>query len=79
MNLEREFKPQSDAVLFSSLAIWVGPHFRFQGIEFAGSEECKPCYWMDAAVAPGVEEFLKTRFRGGLRTRLLSDGIMRLA
>jgi len=53
---------------------WVGKRFRFQGVEFEGSEECKPCYWMDEAVAPGVEEFLKARFRGGLRARILSDG-----
>jgi len=61
------------------LSAWVGQRFRFQGVEFEGSEECKPCYWMDEAVAPGVEEFLKTHFRGGLRARVLSDGTLRLA
>lgn len=60
------------------LSAWVGKKFRFQGIEFQGSEECKPCYWMDEAVAPGVEEFLKARFRGGLRARILTDGVLRL-
>ncbi len=59
------------------LAEWVGKRFRFQGIDFEGSEECKPCYWMDAAVAPGAEEFLKAHHRGGLRARILSDGILR--
>jgi molybdopterin synthase catalytic subunit len=59
------------------LSEWVGKRFRFQGVEFEGSEECKPCYWMDEAVAPGAEEFLKSRFRGGLRARILSDGILR--
>ncbi len=58
------------------LAEWVGKRFRFQGIEFEASEECKPCYWMDEAVAPGAEEFLKTNFRGGLRARILSDGVL---
>ncbi len=61
------------------LSDWIGKRFRFQGVEFEGSEECKPCYWMDEAVAPGVEEFLKTRFRGGLRARILSDGILRIS
>ena len=61
------------------LSAWVGQRFRFQGIEFEGSEECKPCYWMDAAVAPGVEEFLETRFRGGLRARVLCDGTLRVS
>ena len=60
------------------LAAWVGKRFRFQGIEFEASEECKPCYWMDQAVAPGAEEFLRTRFRGGLRARILSDGMLRV-
>ncbi len=61
------------------LADWVGKRFRFQGIEFEGSEECKPCHWMNQAVAPGAEEFLKTRFRGGLRARILTDGVLRVS
>jgi molybdopterin synthase catalytic subunit len=56
------------------LAAWVGRRFRFQGIEFEASEECKPCYWMNEAVGPGVEEFLKSGFRGGLRARVLTSG-----
>lgn len=60
------------------LGTWVGRRFRFQGIEFEGSEECKPCYWMDTAVAPGAEEFLKSDHRGGLRARILSDGVLRV-
>lgn len=60
------------------LGEWVGRRFRFQGIEFEGSEECKPCYWMDAAVGPGAEEFLKADHRGGLRARILSDGVLRV-
>jgi molybdopterin synthase catalytic subunit len=59
------------------LAEWVGKCFRFQGIDFEASEECKPCYWMDEVVAPGAEEFLKAKFRGGLRARILSDGVLR--
>lgn len=58
------------------LAEWVGKRFRFQGVEFEASEECKPCYWMDEAVASGAEEFLKTNFRGGLRARILSSGVL---
>jgi molybdopterin synthase catalytic subunit len=59
------------------LAAWKGKRFRFQGIDFEGSEECKPCYWMDQVVGPGAEEFLKKNFRGGLRARVLSHGILR--
>jgi hypothetical protein len=60
------------------LAAWIGQRFRFQGVEFEGSEECNPCYWMDQAVAPGAEEFLKSHCRGGLRARILSDGVLRV-
>jgi molybdopterin synthase catalytic subunit len=60
------------------LSAWVGKKFRFQGIEFEASEECKPCYWMDEAVAPGVEGFLASSFRGGLRARILSDGVLKV-
>ncbi len=56
---------------------WIGKRFRFQGIEFEGSEECKPCYWMNEAVGPGVEDFLKSGFRGGLRARIRSGGILK--
>ena len=34
----------------------------------------KPCYWMDEACAPGVENFLKGR--GGLRCRILRGGVL---
>lgn len=60
------------------LAASVGKRFRFQGVEFEASEECRPCYWMDEAVGPGAEEFLKTNFRGGLRARVVSDGTLRV-
>jgi molybdopterin synthase catalytic subunit len=56
------------------LSEWVGKRFRFQGIDFEGSEECRPCYWMDEVAGSGAEEFLKADFRGGLRARILSDG-----
>ncbi len=63
----------------ADLSQWVGKRFRFQGIEFEGSEECKPCYWMDRALTPGVEEFLKSEFRGGLRARILSSGTLKVS
>jgi MOSC domain-containing protein YiiM len=46
--------------------------FRLQGIEFEGMSEARPCYWMNDAVAPGAEAWL--RGRGGLRARILTDG-----
>jgi MOSC domain-containing protein YiiM len=55
----------------------IGKDFEIQGIRFHGTEECRPCYWMNRAVAPGAEEFL--RGRGGLRARILSDGVLHSA
>ena len=51
--------------------------FEVQGVRFLGTEECRPCYWMDHAFAPGTQEFL--RGRGGLRARILTDGVLRSA
>ena len=53
----------------------VGRRFLVQGIDFEGVCECRPCYWMDQAIAPGAEEALQGR--GGLRARILSSGILR--
>lgn len=52
-----------------------GREFSIEGVRFQGAGECKPCYWMDAALAPGAEEWL--RGRGGLRARILTDGWLR--
>lgn len=49
--------------------------FEIQGVRFHGTEESRPCYWMDRAIAPGTQQFLKGR--GGLRARILSDGVLR--
>lgn len=50
----------------------IGARFTLGGIEFEGMSESKPCYWMEGAVAPGAEHWL--RGRGGLRARILTDG-----
>jgi MOSC domain-containing protein YiiM len=55
----------------------IGQDFEVQGVRFHGTEECRPCYWMDRAIGPGAEEFLKGR--GGLRARILTDGELRSA
>jgi len=53
----------------------IGREFKIQGISFRGTEECRPCYWMDQAFAPGANEFLKGR--GGLRAVILTNGTLR--
>jgi len=53
----------------------VGAEFEIQGVLFAGVEQCKPCYWMNSALGPGAEDWLQGR--GGLRARILTDGVLR--
>lgn len=54
----------------------IGVRFTLQGLEFEGVSECKPCYWMDQAIAPGAEAALHGR--GGLRARILTSGTLRV-
>lgn len=53
---------------------FIGEDFEIDGVRFRGTTECRPCYWMDHALARGAEKFLQGR--GGLRARILSDGIL---
>ena len=55
----------------------IGETFTLQGVQFLGTEECRPCYWMDGAIHPGAEAWL--RGQGGLRAKILSDGILRVS
>ncbi|MEI7551584.1 MAG: MOSC domain-containing protein [Verrucomicrobiota bacterium] len=50
----------------------IGRRFSLGGVDFAGVVESKPCYWMEQAVGPGAEAWL--RGNGGLRARILCDG-----
>ena len=54
----------------------IGFDFELQGVQFRGTAQCAPCYWMDTAFAPGTEKFLAGR--GGLRARILTDGQIRV-
>ena len=51
---------------------FISQDFEVQGIRFYGTEESRPCDWMNRAIAPGARDFLKGR--GGLRARILTDG-----
>ena len=86
-NLRQMFKlPKLPASVFRrnivvrgvELGEWLGKRFRFQGIEFEGSQECKPCHWMDRVVEPGTLEFMKQNFRGGLRAKIITSGRLRV-
>lgn len=54
---------------------WIGKEFEIQGVRFYGTEEAKPCFWMNEAFHEGAEEAL--RGKGGLRAKILTDGILR--
>ena len=56
----------------AELSDFYGREFEVQGVRFLGVAECKPCYWMDHAFAPGAEAALQGR--GGLRAKILSSG-----
>lgn len=53
----------------------VGKRFKLGGVSLEGTEEARPCYWMDEAVGPGACAWLVGR--GGLRCRILEDGRLR--
>jgi MOSC domain-containing protein YiiM len=54
----------------------IGVEFEVQGVRFSGTEECRPCYWLNQAYRDeGVEAWLQGR--GGLRARILTDGVLR--
>lgn len=53
-----------------------GVEFAVQGVRFLGVKEAAPCEWMNTAFAPG--SLLALKGRGGLRARVLSDGVLRV-
>lgn len=53
----------------------VGKEFEVQGVRFLGTQESAPCHWMNQAFAEGAEEAMKGN--GGLRARILSDGVLK--
>lgn len=53
----------------------IGQEFEIQGVRFLGTQESAPCHWMNQAFAEGAEEALKGY--GGLRAKILSDGVLR--
>ena len=53
----------------------IGHEFELQGVRFHGVEESKPCLWINEAFADGALTALVGK--GGLRAKILSDGILR--
>ena len=59
-----------------ALADLYGREFEVQGVRFLGVAECSPCNWMNEAFHPGAERWLQGR--GGLRAKILTDGVLRV-
>jgi MOSC domain-containing protein YiiM len=55
----------------------IGKEFEVQGVRFRGTEESAPCYWMNRAFGEGAEAELAGN--GGLRAKILSDGVLRVS
>lgn len=55
----------------------IGKEFEVQGVRFFGTQESAPCHWMNQAFAEGAEQAMKGY--GGLRARILSDGVLKKA
>ena len=53
----------------------IGTEFELQGVRFLGTQECSPCHWMDHAFGAGAEKALHGH--GGLRAKILSNGVLR--
>jgi MOSC domain-containing protein YiiM len=53
----------------------IGREFEVQGVRFLGTQESAPCHWMNEAFALGAEAAMKGH--GGLRARILSNGVLR--
>lgn len=64
-------------VIIENLDIYslINTEFELQGVRFFGTEECQPCYWMNGAIHPKAEDWM--RGRGGLRAKILTDGTLR--
>ncbi len=59
-----------------ALADLIGVEFELQGVRFLGTQEAAPCEWMEQAFCLGAQESLKGL--GGLRARILSEGVLRV-
>ena len=55
----------------------IGIEFEVQGVRFLGTQESAPCHWMNEVFAEGAEEALKGH--GGLRAKILCDGVLRVS
>lgn len=58
----------------ADLNSFIGHEFEIQGVRFLGTQEAAPCHWMNRVVAEGAEEAL--RGNGGLRAKILTDGVL---
>ena len=54
------------------LTTLVGKTFSLAGVNLFGTEQCKPCSWMEKSICAGAHAALENR--GGLRCHILDSG-----
>ena len=54
----------------------IGKRFKIGEVEFEGLTHCAPCTWMNAVMKKGAYSMMKGR--GGLRVKVISDGLLSL-
>ncbi len=54
----------------------IGKEFTIGSVQFLGTQEAKPCYWMEQAFCPGAEKALQGH--GGLRAKALTSGPLKI-
>jgi MOSC domain-containing protein YiiM len=54
----------------------IGKRFSLQGVQFLGTEEARPCFWMNEVFAEGALQAMAGK--GGLRVKILTDGALRV-
>ena len=52
----------------------IGKRFKIGNVEFEGLAHCAPCTWMNAVMKKGA--YASMSGRGGLRVKVLSDGVL---
>lgn len=72
--VQPQFTRRNAFVRGLDLNSFIGREFQIQDLSFEGVEECKPCHWMNSALGPGAEEWL--RGQAGLRCRILVGGLL---
>ena len=76
LDLELDLKLFRRNVIVSGVHLnsLIGKRFKIGDVEFEGLAHCAPCTWMNAVMKKGA--YASMRGRGGLRVKVLNDGVL---